>query len=618
MLKLADLAMREDFSLGALFVSPARRLVRGPAGEIHVEPLTMQVFVVLADAAGQVVTRNHLYDECWGGVHVGDYSLNRVITMARRIAAKVGPGAFKIESIPRTGYRLVVHEEINECSSGLIAASRKRALTAATLSAVLVLTGLYCFLVDRWPKEPTVAFAAADPRSLALARSTGIAATEKATEFDTDFRLLDEASHDRHSADFVLRVREGVLAGDTTVDLTLISNVDKSVLWNWSARQSQDDAGPVQRAAETRGAMVVVCAAETRPNGRSLADEMTVKLYLDACSKFESWSGAELKLLVAAFQRVTEQAPKLRGAWAKLLISKSEAIEGYPPVDLKESLRKDIRSALAHGIDIPEIYGARAALLPPNARFERIALSDAALARYPRNIGYLMGRSWMLRQVGRMDEAATAAQNAAELYPRSSAASTEYVNSLIQSGRVDAARTVLAKAERISPDAPNLIGARWRLEMRYGDAKRALAMARSGDWVVDKPMISFLDAKANPTKENIDRAVAELTAQYRADPLEPGLLAQARGEFGRPNDVIQLLLNYPYGSESGDGAEMLFRPSLREVRRDRRFMQIAQNFGVADYWRRSGTLPDFCFEPGLPYDCEEELAKVSPRRAKAL
>jgi tetratricopeptide (TPR) repeat protein len=53
-----------------------------------------------------VITRNELFDQVWGGLIVGDDSLNRAIAKVRRIGAEVAPGFFEIETIPRTGYRL--------------------------------------------------------------------------------------------------------------------------------------------------------------------------------------------------------------------------------------------------------------------------------------------------------------------------------------------------------------------------------------------------------------------------------------------------------------------------------------------------------------------------------
>ena len=105
-MKLQDLAARPDLELGSLSISPSRRLVQGPAGKANVEPLTMQVLLLLIDAGGKVVTRTELFDQCWGGDIVGDDSLNRAIGKVRRVGAEVAPGLFEIETIPRTGYRL--------------------------------------------------------------------------------------------------------------------------------------------------------------------------------------------------------------------------------------------------------------------------------------------------------------------------------------------------------------------------------------------------------------------------------------------------------------------------------------------------------------------------------
>jgi DNA-binding winged helix-turn-helix (wHTH) protein/tetratricopeptide (TPR) repeat protein len=106
-LKLSDLAKRPDFQAGPLSISPSRRRIEGPAGTIHLEPLIMQVFLLLLDARGELVTRDELFSQVWGGALVGDDSLNRAIARVRRIETETAPGVFEIETVPRTGYRLV-------------------------------------------------------------------------------------------------------------------------------------------------------------------------------------------------------------------------------------------------------------------------------------------------------------------------------------------------------------------------------------------------------------------------------------------------------------------------------------------------------------------------------
>ena len=106
MIKLSDLAGRPDFLLGPIMVSPSRRLIKGPAGNSTVEPRTMQVFVLLADAREKVVSRATLFEEVWSGAMVGDDSLNRAVAKLRQALDQAAPGLCSIETIPRTGYRL--------------------------------------------------------------------------------------------------------------------------------------------------------------------------------------------------------------------------------------------------------------------------------------------------------------------------------------------------------------------------------------------------------------------------------------------------------------------------------------------------------------------------------
>lgn len=146
MLTTADLAARGELTLGGVIVSPSTRHLRGPLGSVDVEPRVMQVLVVLADSAGEVVTRETLFNRCWGGVYVGDDSLNRAVGALRRAIVAIG-GRFEVETIPRTGYLLTVPkgdasdaEEHEQTSSRI---SRRGALVAGGAIAALGGTSLW-------------------------------------------------------------------------------------------------------------------------------------------------------------------------------------------------------------------------------------------------------------------------------------------------------------------------------------------------------------------------------------------------------------------------------------------------------------------------------------------
>lgn len=136
MLRLVDLANRSDFSVGPLRISPARRSLEGPGGSATVEPIVMKVLLMLFDARGSVVTRDDLFATAWGGVFVGDDSLNRAIARARKTLSESVPGSFEIETIPRTGYRLVgeavgVGDEAERGEGNVGKMSRRTAVGAA-------------------------------------------------------------------------------------------------------------------------------------------------------------------------------------------------------------------------------------------------------------------------------------------------------------------------------------------------------------------------------------------------------------------------------------------------------------------------------------------------------
>jgi DNA-binding winged helix-turn-helix (wHTH) protein/tetratricopeptide (TPR) repeat protein len=150
MLTTAQLAARPDFTLGLAAVSPSSRTVAGPGGTADVEPRVMQVLVVLAESAGQVVTRETLFQRCWGGVYVGDDSLNRAVGAVRKLASDIAGGSFEIETIPRTGYRLtgatgVVVDGETQAAEGQGAPAsrwtRRSALSGAAVAVALAGAG---------------------------------------------------------------------------------------------------------------------------------------------------------------------------------------------------------------------------------------------------------------------------------------------------------------------------------------------------------------------------------------------------------------------------------------------------------------------------------------------
>lgn len=40
-------------------------------------------------------------------------------------------------------------------------------------------------------------------------------------------------------------------------------------------------------------------------------------------------------------------------------------------------------------------------------------------------------------------------------------------------------------------------------------------------------------------------------------------------------------------------------------------MKAAKRIGLLAYWQKSGKWPDFCSQPGFPYDCKKVAAALT-------
>lgn len=140
------LGSETDFALGRAAVAPSLKTFSFGGQEHVLEPRVMQVLVTLARANGGVVAREVLIERCWDGRIVGEHAVNRVIAQLRKLGH--ASGAFRIETITKVGYRLVVEREHSTSDpipspsaeqSSSFAGLRRRAVLVRGVAAVAAL-----------------------------------------------------------------------------------------------------------------------------------------------------------------------------------------------------------------------------------------------------------------------------------------------------------------------------------------------------------------------------------------------------------------------------------------------------------------------------------------------
>jgi len=118
----------DSFFVADLLVDPRSNCITRGEDSKRVEPKAMRVLTLLAANAGQVITRHELEDEIWTDMVVGPDSLTNTVIKLRRALGDDAKNPSIIETIPKTGYRLIA--PVREAEEGEIEPSLERRLSA--------------------------------------------------------------------------------------------------------------------------------------------------------------------------------------------------------------------------------------------------------------------------------------------------------------------------------------------------------------------------------------------------------------------------------------------------------------------------------------------------------
>lgn len=98
---------RPDFRLGDWLVRPSLAAIERGAEAVHITPRAMAVLICLADARGEVVSRNDLLDAVWPGMSVTPDALSQCVVELRKAFRDDSKNPAVIQTIPKIGLRLL-------------------------------------------------------------------------------------------------------------------------------------------------------------------------------------------------------------------------------------------------------------------------------------------------------------------------------------------------------------------------------------------------------------------------------------------------------------------------------------------------------------------------------
>lgn len=637
-----DLAQEPDFRLGGLLVSPSTGRVRSAQGEQRVEPRVMQVLTVLVREAGRTVTRDRLIDACWGGRIVSDDAVNRVLAQVRGLARSLDPPPFVLDTVPKVGVRLVAGDDgAGDAGAGDAGAAsggrrgrRLRARYLVLAAAALALAAAGAAITWRLaspdatpPPEQNgrvdvMAFTPQDgdpalPK-VAADLSESIVRTLSAGGVEVTDRPV---ARDAAASTAELRVA-GTVERDArgyAFNAQILDRKSGGVLWTERlVRTTREQEAAPSNVADTIAA-VLHCALEDRKRAHARLSTEGFSLYLQACAGvfvgYDSWGR-----MLAVTRRLVKVAPRFAGAHAMHSIAAANAAGemNHSPAEaaaLHAEATAAARRALELDPDTPKAYSGLAlnlGVLSDRMSQNRVLVEQYLLKALKLDPDLPPARheySNLLRATGRVNEtiefvrASSAAQDPRGGYdPR-------FAMLLASNGDIRGAYEALDRMEITSRASQNSV--RLAIAFWWEDPKTALPRLRAlsdadtppADLNCMETYLREIDARRAAKTRGLPKACDGMEAHWRAR-----MLAR-EGDL----DGAFALLQGPIPG----GPVLLYYPEMAGVRRDPRFWPLVARFGLTDYWLKSGHWPDFCTEPGLPYDCKTAARAANAARPRA-
>jgi TolB-like protein len=459
-----------------------------------------------------------------------------------------------------------------------------------------------------------------------------LSANQVETVSRSDSLLLRGGTSKANTALAELRVGmtlEGSVENDgktITVRLHLDDVHQHETLWSRTFQGSAISPEPLQTQIALHATDVTRWAVSPRLESIR-SDPSLVAAYLEGEDEEENGGGGRA---LAIARELVARAPRFAAAHTLLAtaVGQGNGLAVVTP-EARAEMFREAKTAIALGGGDGQAYTNLARNLPVLAFKERENLLLKGLAIEPGSPDANWDYIELLLSAGRIEDALVQARSAWTLAPFTVWLASILPVTLATAGRIDEARDAIADMKRKWPDSPD-IAFKWTeftVESQQPPFARALAM------LDDKDLQRVLESPPYGKPGAID--VLRTATQARLLPLADRRTAAQRVENSVYDDATGSFFGIALLSALGDvdGAfraadrvltrekvnqvigvvrvEPLFGIQTIAMRRDRRFMQLAQRIGLVDYWRSTGHWPDFCSDPGLPYDCKVEAARLA-------
>jgi len=595
---------------------------------------------MLAQARGEIVTKDELLEAVWPGTIVEENALQAQIVSLRKA---LGPEAERLKTIRGVGYRLNVDSgaatpPMPTAERQTLAPPRRQQASSrwsATRLAGLVVLAL-ALAGAAWTASNLRTNLGDMVRVQALSASGGEQAQLLARSLDGEIvNVLNESGIETRSGrpnggfPFLpqsdLRFEGSVLQDGSrlTVDLRLADVPRGTVLW--SRRFEGDRASSETLATEVSAAAVrtIYTIQEMKLQKGIEVDTATIALYLRAAELVRSRQLGDEGTPLQIYERIVAREPRLAAGHAMLALTMLNEFRARPS-EVQLERRGAIRREAARAIEIDPVgAGAAYDALYFLARLERprdYAAAERWLLeglRAAPDFAYLWMRECrFLTGTGRVSDALPYCQRALAKHPFSEPIGHSYATTLWASGDYSSARDTIARAAVTGPDHAVTRAVQFELAAFGGNKSEALRLLDEGTippaWARADgiAVLRRYLATAAATPAEREALAAELYRLGRSGDLEIDWAIMALTTLGDRDKAFDLLNAPELEGALTRGGGFLFLPVTRPLRADPRFFPLAARLGIAQYWVSTGKWPDMCGAEYEAASCKLQIRKA--------
>ncbi|NND58803.1 MAG: hypothetical protein HKN49_00900 [Gammaproteobacteria bacterium] len=610
---------QQQFRVGAWRADPNSLAIQRNGQVCHLEPRAFAVLRYLADRPRQVVSVDELMDALWPGVVVTPNAVSRVIANLRKALGDDARKPEYIETIARTGYRMVAETE-----PAVVSASPRFAylgLAALALVTIVAVVWLYQFNNGPAPK-PSVAVlpfenltgdaaldylgdGVAEEIIHSLAQHADLSVSARMASFR--FRDMSQSPQQIARQLGVHYLVEGSVRRDGPKLRITAQLIDSNKRFQVSSDTVEAELNQVFQAQDSVSAVVVRALSREldlalKPTpARAGPDPEAYALYLQARHLWHRRATEPIEPVIELLTEAVRIDPDFARAWSAL----GSAYITYPSYSEKGfDVYENGEAAATRAIELSPELGEPYAVLASYAHArlqwpEGERLYREAIQR-ERNNPYI--HQWFgehLVRAGRFAEGILQFERALELDPLYPIARHELAITYMLQGDYEHGRSIVSEMWRQGVTSRSTWAGNFVSSVLLSDYPAAHGwIDEPGRPALDPALMHrFVDVEAGQP----DQQLAQEILDSEQIPLWLKVWTVAR--LGAYKALLDTLVAT---TDEYFDAQWLWGPGT-DFRKQPQFQEIIQLIRLDQYWRQ-GPVADLCRESGDQFVCDKMLA----------